>query len=184
LGAGNSAIIPSWQEIIKNDLHGFLEFFSHFTSGLVKLVNNMHKGLQPCLGMGFFHQFLDQLDAGEHHALASARNMWKQAMFDRVVLGAIGRVMGDADFNADLVGQGLQVLFEQVMSGIVTATAITLEQDRGGTGEARFPVGVPPMAQAITHKFTGIVAGADLNVTDILPVSLRRGKKKLGKAGC
>ncbi len=79
----------------------------------------MHKGLQSCLGMSFFHQFLDQLDAGEHHALASARNMWKQAMFDWVVLGAIGRVMGDADFNANLVGQGLQVLFEQVMSGIV-----------------------------------------------------------------
>ena len=54
------------------------------------------------------------------------------------------------------------------MSGIITATAITLDQDGGGTGEARFPVGVPPIAQAITHKFTGVMAGADLNVTDIL----------------
>jgi len=35
-------------------------------------------------------------------------------------------------------------------------------------GEVWLPVGAPPMAQAITHKFAGVVAGADLNVPDIL----------------
>ena len=54
------------------------------------------------------------------------------------------------------------------MSGIVTAAAITLDQDRASLGEVRLPVGVPPIAQAITHKFAGVVAGADLNVPDIL----------------
>ena len=54
------------------------------------------------------------------------------------------------------------------MPGIVTAAAITLDQDRGGTGEVRLSIVVPPMAQAIAHKLTGIMAGTDLNVTDIL----------------
>ena len=43
--------------------------------------------------------------------------------------------MGDPDFNADLVGQGLQILFEQIMPRIVTAPSVTLEQERIGLGE-------------------------------------------------
>jgi hypothetical protein len=92
---------------------------------------NMHKGFQSRLGMSFLHQFFDQLDVGEDHTLAGARDMRKQAMFNRVVLGTVRRVMGYADFNTDLVCQGLQVSFEQVMPGIVTATTIALDQDRG-----------------------------------------------------
>ena len=135
---------------------------------MVNLVNNMHKGFQARLGMRFLHQLLDQFDSGEHDALAGARDMRKQAMFNGVELGAVGRIMGYADFHADLVGEGLQVSLEQEMPGIVTAAAITLDQDRGGTGEVRLSIVVPPMAQAITHKFAGVVAGADLNVPDIL----------------
>ena len=89
-------------------------------------------------------------------------------MFNGVELGAVGRIMGYADFHADLVGEGLQILLEQEMSGIVTAAAITLDQDRGSMGEVWLPVGAPPMAQAITHKFAGVMAGANLNVPDIL----------------
>ena len=63
----------------------------------------MHKGFQARFGMSF----LDQLDASEDNALAGARDMWKQAMLNRIVLGAIGWVMGNADFKSDLVGQGL-----------------------------------------------------------------------------
>ena len=128
----------------------------------------MHKGFQARLGMRFLHQFLDQFDSGEHHALAGARDMWEQAMFNGVVLGAVGWVMGAADFNADLVGEGLQVSLEQERAGSVTAAAITPDQDRGGMGEVGLSVGVPPKAQAIAPKFTGVMADADLNGTDIL----------------
>jgi hypothetical protein len=116
--------------------------------------------------MGFLHQFLDQFDTGKHDPLASAGHVGKQTMLNRVVLGAIGWVMGNANFKTDLVGQGLQVLFEYEMAGVIAAAAIALDQDRSRTGIAGAAISVPPVPHAITRKFTGIVAGADLNVTD------------------
>ncbi len=44
LGEGHGAIVPLRQDFIKKDAHILLEIGGHFTSGLVDLVNNMHKG--------------------------------------------------------------------------------------------------------------------------------------------
>ena len=51
LGEGYSAIVPLRQDFVKNDAHVFLEIVSHFTSGLIDLVNDMHKRFQSGLGM-------------------------------------------------------------------------------------------------------------------------------------
>ena len=55
--------------------------------------------------------------------------MGKEAMLNRIVLGAVGRIMGDANFDADVIGQCLQVLFEDVVTGTIAAAAITENQD-------------------------------------------------------
>ena len=86
---------------------------------MIDLVNNVHKYFQSGLGMGFLHQFLDHRHPGKHYALASAGHMGEQAMLNGVVFGAVGRVMGDADFDADFIGQRLEVLFKEVVPSAV-----------------------------------------------------------------
>ena len=71
--------------------------------------------------MGFLHQLLDHRHPGKHYALASAGHMGEQAMLNGVVFRAVGRVMGDADFDADFIGQPLEVLFKEVVPSAVAS---------------------------------------------------------------
>ena len=68
--------------------------------------------------------------------------------------------MSDADFNANLISEGLEVLFEDVMPRTITAPAITENQDRSSVGIMVFTVGVPPVAKAIASEFTGVMASS------------------------
>ena len=88
------------------------EVVSDLASGLVGSINDMNECFETRLGVSFLHQFFDQFDRREDHALAGPSYMRKQAVFDGVPFGTIRRIMSDADFNTDLVGQSLQVLFE------------------------------------------------------------------------
>ena len=79
--------------------------------------------------MGFGHEFADDLPTLEDDALTGSGDMGKEAMLNRIVLGAVGRIVGDANFDADVIGQCLQVLFEDVVTGAIAAAAITENQD-------------------------------------------------------
>ena len=75
--------------------------------------------------------------------------------------------MGDADFDADFIGQGLEILFEKVVPGTVASTAITQHQNGGSLRVVPLPVGIPPVAKAVTGEFAGIMAGSQVQVADI-----------------
>ncbi len=64
----------------------------------------------------------------KHHTLTSSGNVWKQAMFNRIVFRAIRRIVRDVDFQAQVVGQSLQGFFENMAIGGIAATAITQNQ--------------------------------------------------------
>jgi hypothetical protein len=72
--------------------------------------------------------------------------MGEQAMFNRIVLGGIRRVMSNANFNAKIIAEGLQSLLKQVSAGTVTAPAIAQQQNRGGQRIQHTTVDKPPMA--------------------------------------
>ena len=89
------------------------------------MLDDFNHDLQAFAGMGLFHQLFDQSNAGKDHSLTGVGYMGKQAVLNRIVLGAIGWVMSNADFDPKLIDQFLEVFFEDVMMGVVTATAIT-----------------------------------------------------------
>ena len=120
-GERNGSIIPLRQEVVKDNPHVLQEVGSYLAAGLIDFINDMNKCHQPGLGVSFFHQFFDQFDGSEDHPLAGTGNMGEQAMFNGVPLGAIRRIMGDADFDPDLISQGLEIGFEDVMLGTITA---------------------------------------------------------------
>ena len=90
---------------VKDDGDVCLETFGILAPCMVQLVHD----LQPLAGLGFGHQFFDGLQGVKHHALTGAGDMREQTVLDWVVLGGVGRVMGDADFHAHTFHQLLQV---------------------------------------------------------------------------
>ena len=155
------------QELVKNDAHIFFEIISYLATSVIDFVNDMNESLQASLGVGFFHQLFNQFNRGEDHALAGASKVREKAMFNRVVFGTVGRIMGDTDFETDFVDQVLEVSFENVMPGTITPSPVTQDQNGGGFGVEFLSISVPPMTKAITRKLTGVVASSDLDIANI-----------------
>lgn len=88
-------------------------------------------------------------------------------MFNRIVLRAIAGIVCHSDLNADVVDQGLQVLFEQVLIGSVASTTVTQEQNRSGVWIAAFADAIPVPAKAVAGKQAGIVTESDVDVTAV-----------------
>jgi len=87
----------------------------------------MDKRLQAGTGAGVLHEFFDQLDTGEHHALTRSGDMWEKSVFDGIVFGTVRRVVSTPDFNPNLVGERLQILLENRVAGPVASSAVTEE---------------------------------------------------------
>ena len=163
----NGPIVPLGQAIIKQDGHVLFEILSDLATRLIDFVKDMNKSFQSGLGMRFFHQFFDQFDRGENDPLAGAGHMREKAMFNRVVFGTVRRIMGDTNFDADFVGQVLEVDFEDLMPGTVTAAPVTEDQNGGGLRIEFAAISGPPVTKAITGELTGVVAGSDLDIAYI-----------------
>ena len=81
-------------------------------------------------------------------------------MLNWIVLGGIGRIVRDPDFDAQGLRQLLQVLFEEISAGAVTPASITPHQSRIGSGIRGLPIVLPPVQEAVTGKGTGIMTRA------------------------
>src|SRR5512146_2235332 len=69
------SVIPLGQDFIEHDLHRLLEVRRILPPGLVHLVQDVHRHLQPRRGLGLLHQPLHQLDGVEDHPLARPRQV-------------------------------------------------------------------------------------------------------------
>ena len=88
-------------------------------------------------------------------------------MLDRIVFGRVGRIMRDANLEPQFICQSLEVLLEQKVPRIVTAAALTQQQESPTVRIEAAPMLVPPAPQAFDRQFAGIVTGAELNVADV-----------------
>ncbi len=79
--------------------------------------------------------------------------------------------MRDADFDAELVRQFLEFLFEHVPRRAVAATAVAQHQEFLGLRVVRPPVLFPPRRDAVTGQFTGVVAGVQVEKALVAPTS-------------
>jgi len=163
----DGSIVPLGQEIIKDDPHIFHGIGSYLAASLIDFVNDMNESGQAGAGVGFFHQFFDQFKRCKNHALAGTGDMGEEAVFDGVVLGTIGWVMGDADFDPQFIGESLEISLEEMMTGTVTAATVTKHQDGSGIGVFVVAIGIPPVAETIAGEFTGVVADTELDVANV-----------------
>jgi hypothetical protein len=124
-GLGCSGVVPFWQEIIELDGHVLLERLGILTPGFKNFADDADGDLQASGGFGFCHVVFGSFDGFQRHTPAGTCHMGEQAVFNRVVFGAIGWIVGNAYFQVQAVRQCLQVLLEQVRRGTVAATTIT-----------------------------------------------------------
>jgi len=125
----NSDIVPLRKKIIKLNAHVLLEIISDFALGFKHIIKNGGKHFQTGFRFCLCHAYSYDFNTIEDDALASASHMGEEAMFNRIVLGGIRRIVCDANGNAQFIRQGLQVLFEDVVASIVAAAAITKQEN-------------------------------------------------------
>ena len=121
---GNGSIVPFGQQVIEYDFQVVLDFIGGIAAGFVESPDHVDRRFQSSTRCRFSHQVDDGFHRVKQHACASATDVRKQTSLNRVVFRAIAGVMGHANFNADGVGQGLQLMFENVPIRRVAAAAI------------------------------------------------------------
>ena len=88
-------------------------------------------------------------------------------MFDRVVLRTIGRIVRDSNGDFNSVHEPLKIFLEDVVTVVVAATTITEEKDLAGIGIGSHAVSTPPVEEAVTGEFAGVMAATQRDVAHV-----------------
>ena len=161
------------------------EISRNFAAGSIDFVEYMDENVQTGLGLGLGQQLHDAFQRCENDTLTCPRDVREEAVFDRVVFGAVGRIVRNADLDADFISQGLQVLLEDIVAGTIAAAAVAEDENGGGLRIKVTTIGVPPMAETIASKLGGVMASTYVHVADVADdiVQPVRDNDALGKAG-
>ena len=89
-------------------------------------------------------------------------------MFNRIVLGGIGWIMGNANLNAQIIRQLLKVVLKDVISGAITPTPIAQQQNGRRLWIVNLTMVRPPMVDRITGKLSGVSTGPKLDIPFVL----------------
>ena len=70
-------------------------------------------------------------------------------MFNGIVFGGVGRVVGNANLKGQLSGQSLEILFEEIMTSIIAASSITKQQEMSEVGIMDTTIMMPPVTNRV-----------------------------------
>jgi hypothetical protein len=90
--------------------------------------------------------------------------MGKEAVLDRVMLRAVGRIMRHPDIQSQPSGEVLQRLLEHLSVGGVAASAIAEQQQATGVRKVLAAMLAPPVGDTIAAKCTGVVTGVEVEI--------------------
>lgn len=147
------AVVPFWQVVIEEDFQVPLEVVGGFAADGVDLVQKAHRHSQAGAGFRAFDELLSDLDRVKDDALAGADDVREDLMFGRIVLRAVGRIVGDAQFEIRAVRRALHAFLEQVVRGAVAAAAIAQDQQARPGGMCRAAVLFPPKCETVAAEF-------------------------------
>ena len=97
-------VVPAGQMRIEDDSHVFEKVCRDFFAFDVDPAEHLGRDLQPGARLGLCHELPGDLHRVKRHALAGARHMGKQSVLDRVVFGAVRRVVRDAYLQPEPIG--------------------------------------------------------------------------------
>ena len=79
-------IVPLREVLIKDDSHVFQEIRGALFSDLVDPCQNINTHFQTRTGFSLLHEVFGYGEGMKHHTLASTGNVWKQPVFNGIVL--------------------------------------------------------------------------------------------------
>lgn len=162
-------VIPFVEMSVKNDSAG--EFLSiavgDFPACFVNLVYHTGENFQPGLGHGFRGP-LAGIGGGEERGPAPrAGYLGEEPVLDRIVLGAVGRVVHHDNPQSNPVGEADEVLLDDVVGAGVGAAAVTEYHQHPGIRIEGLQMFIPAGLDVVAHELGGVVAGADGEVSSV-----------------
>src|SRR3990172_5157440 len=163
-GFGDGSVVPLGQVVIEEDGHGFLEVVGVLATRGVDLFQQADGHAQASDGVRPGDELLSDVEGVEDDSLAGSGNVGEHAMFDRVVLRAIRRIVRYAQLQPQAIRQPLEVFLEQVLLGAVAPATIAQDQQAFGLGVGRAAMLLPPQRHAVAAQFARVVAGVQVDV--------------------
>ncbi len=164
IGLRYGAVVPFWPVVIEEDFQVLREVVGVFAADGVDLVQQANGHSQSGAGLRVFEERLGDLHGVEEDALAGAGDVGEDLMFERIVLRAVGRIVGEVPCDLQAVRQSLQVFLEQVVCGAVASAALAQDQQARRGGVSRAAVLLSPQSEAVAAEFAGVVAGVQVEV--------------------
>ena|SRR3990172_4605325 len=123
-GFGDGAVVPLRQVVVEEDGHGFLEVVGVRATGGVDLFQKADGHAQASDGFRSGDELLSDVESVEDDSLAGSGNVGEHAMFNRVVLRAVRRIVRYTQLQPQAIRQPLEVFLEQVLRRAVAPAAI------------------------------------------------------------
>ena len=117
-------VVPLTQIIVKNNSDGSFIIIRDLASSLVDFIDDVDHNFEPSASSCSFQQGLHQSMTGKNDALHGPRQMRKNAMFNRIPLGAVRGIMRHSDFDGYILGQFFEFGLENKMTGRIAAAPI------------------------------------------------------------
>lgn len=114
----------------------FAELVGALSADGVELVEDARGDAQAGLRGGLLDRFQRRFGGVEHDIAPGTLNLAEETMFNRVPLGGIRRIEGDAQAQAQPLGQCEQVLLESPGASGIAATPSAEHEHLGGLGAA------------------------------------------------
>jgi hypothetical protein len=149
---------------IEDDAHVFKKVGRHLFAFDVDPAEHLGCHLQPSGRFGLCHELPGDLHRVKRHALAGARHMGKQSVLDRVVLGAVRRIVRDADLQPKAIGQALQRLLEHMAIRRVRAAPVAQQQQPLCIGVVFAAVLAPPLRDGVAAQLARLRARVQVQV--------------------
>lgn len=127
---------------------------------LIGFVEETRSDLQAGLGARGLNGLEGALGGFQDESAPGLLDVAEQAMLDRVPLGGVGRIVGNAQAQPHALGEGDQVFFETQRPGGIGAATVQQQEQFGGVRVERREVRLPGQGDGVTDEGAGLARGA------------------------
>jgi len=179
-------VIPVVKRFVEDDSGGdsLPVAVVHLSACFVHFVNNAGEHPQSCFCSGTCSPVRGILDGEERCSAPGTRDLREEPVLDRVVLGAVRRVMHHDNLHSDAVGKSHEILFHDMVRAGIGSAAVAEDDKHAGIGIACAEMAVPVVGNVVAYKLGSVVAGADGKVPGVAGdiVNAMRDNRPLGES--
>ena len=162
-------IVPFWQDFVLDDVPCTLPFKERVALCLCLIDSSVDRCeySKPCFGSCPGCQFTCLFNGVEHGSAPNSGDLREESVLYRIPLGAVRRVMGYSDVNAQPLGQLDKTPLELPAPYVVRASTVTEYEYALRIWVNVSEVLLPLLGKAFTGKLGSVVANSEGHVTGV-----------------